>query len=192
MARLLVSIFLLCALLSLCAASASVPMVQDEPQPVEGGLRSLRVFIFNKVAYTEYEGFANEYAGTHRPLPDSCMKEAFQSHFLDRFNKFVVGTFTLQFLKDKYTYLNNLLLLVTIFVDELISECDNGKLITDLATIFSKGVFYGITTIFTNFVLNFPVILIRGLFGIVLSLVGQFQYGGLNFGKAAARLFKVT
>ena len=89
-------------------------------------------------------------------------------------------------------YLNNLLLLVTISIDEFISECERGKLLTDLATVFSKGVFYGLTTVFTNFILNFIPIALRGLAGILLSLVGQFQWGGFNFGKAASHLFKMA
>ena len=52
------------------------------------------------MVYKEYQGFANGYDGTQRPLPEKCMGEAFQTHFLDYFNKFVWGTLTLQFLND--------------------------------------------------------------------------------------------
>lgn len=74
-------------------------------------------------------------------------------------------------------------------LSELMTECNDGKIVIDLFTVMQNGVTKGLLQILGNSFLELPAILIFLIVGIVGSIIPGLQYwGGFGLGQVARRM----
>ena len=74
-------------------------------------------------------------------------------------------------------------------LSELMTECNDGKIVIDLYTVMSPGITKGLLHILGNSFLELPAILIFAIVGIVGTIIPGLQYwGGFGIGEVARRM----
>ena len=71
-------------------------------------------------------------------------------------------------------------------LSELMTECNDGKIVIDLYAVMSQGVTKGLIQILGNTFFEIPAILVFAIVGIVGSIIPGLQYwGGFGIGEGA-------
>ena len=89
---------------------------------------------FQSLLKKELNGFIDGYEGKKRELPPQCLDQAFFKHFNRNLWTFIKNTITFQNW-NKLEFLNQLLMVIATQLSELMTECNDGKIVIDLFTV---------------------------------------------------------
>jgi len=80
-------------------------------------------------------------------------------------------------------------MLFATLASELMTECNDGKVLIDLFNLISEKGFTSILTMTLNTIENLPMVLAFTILGLVGTIIPGLQYwGGFGFGEATRRI----